>query len=121
MSLQTDQTPPTLCSHPCSSGCWASCSASLAAAFQSAELIRLADSGTGAVHRLLTRLTATGLVTATRNGNRKLYQANAECPVFHELCAVAGKLMVDRSLPALVSDNAPDGAGTRKAAQGVNL
>ena len=31
--------------------------------FQSGELIRLAKSGTGAVHRLLTKLAQTGLVT----------------------------------------------------------
>lgn len=53
--------------------------------FQSAELIRLADSGTGSVYRLLTRLTDVGLVTATRIGNRKHYQANAASPVFDEL------------------------------------
>lgn len=53
--------------------------------FQSAELIRLAASGTGAVHRLLSRLEATGLVTATRVGNQKHYQANTASPVFAEL------------------------------------
>lgn len=53
--------------------------------FQSAELIRLADSGTGSVYRLLTRLTDVGLVTATRVGNQKHYQANADSPVFDEL------------------------------------
>jgi predicted nucleotidyltransferase len=53
--------------------------------FQSAELIRLAGSGTGATHRVLTRLAAVGLVTATRSGNHKHYQANQTSPVFHEL------------------------------------
>ncbi len=53
--------------------------------FQSAELIHLADSGTGAVHRVLTRLADAGLVTATRSGNHKHYQANADSPVFAEL------------------------------------
>jgi predicted nucleotidyltransferase len=43
--------------------------------FQSAEIIRLAGSGTGAVHRLLTRLAASGLVTVTTQGNQKHYQA----------------------------------------------
>ena len=53
--------------------------------FQSAELIRLAGSGTGAAHRVLTRLAAVGLVTVTRSGNQKHYQANGSSPVFHEL------------------------------------
>ena len=53
--------------------------------FQSAELIRLAGSGTGATHRVLTRLAAVGLVTVTRSGNQKHYQANASSPVFHDL------------------------------------
>ena len=53
--------------------------------FQSAELIRLARSGTGAVHRQLGRLAAVGLVTVTTVGNQKFYQANAASPVFSEL------------------------------------
>jgi hypothetical protein len=38
--------------------------------FQSAELIRLAGAGTGAVHRLLTRLAATGLLRVETVGNQ---------------------------------------------------
>jgi predicted nucleotidyltransferase len=53
--------------------------------FQSAELIRLAGSGTGAAHRLLTRLADSGLVTVTRSGNQKHYQANRKSPIFTEL------------------------------------
>jgi predicted nucleotidyltransferase len=53
--------------------------------FQSNELIRLAASGTGAVHRLLTRLAEVGLVTVERIGNQKHYQANRQSPVFTEL------------------------------------
>lgn len=53
--------------------------------YQSAELIRLAKSGTGAVHRQLSRLAGSGLITATRAGNQKYYQANQASPVFHEL------------------------------------
>lgn len=59
--------------------------------FQSAELIRLADSGTGSVHRLLTRLEAVGLVTTQRIGNQKHYQANADSPVFAELAGLMRK------------------------------
>ena len=52
---------------------------------QSAELIRLAKGGTGAVHRQLGRLVAAGLVTTTQTGNQKHYQARRDSPVFEEL------------------------------------
>jgi predicted nucleotidyltransferase len=48
-------------------------------------VIALADSGTGAVHRQLVRLADSGLVTVTRVGNQKHYQANRDSPVFSEL------------------------------------
>jgi predicted nucleotidyltransferase len=53
--------------------------------FRSTEVIALADSGTGAVHRQLVRLAESGLVTVTRVGNQKYYQANRDSPVFSEL------------------------------------
>lgn len=53
--------------------------------FQSAELIRLAGSGIGAVHRQLGRLESSGWVRVTRVGNQKYYQANADCPAYAEL------------------------------------
>lgn len=53
--------------------------------FQSGEIIRLAGSGTGAVHRQLQRLAEAGLITATREGNQKYYQARKDSPVFSEL------------------------------------
>jgi len=53
--------------------------------FQGAELIRLAASGDGAVHRVLTRLADSGLVTVTRVGNQKHYRANQASPIFEEL------------------------------------
>ncbi|MBI4521362.1 MAG: MarR family transcriptional regulator [Gemmatimonadetes bacterium] len=59
--------------------------------FQSAELIRLAGSGTGAVHRQLRRLAQAGLVTTTALGNQRYYQANQASPVYHELHALIAK------------------------------
>ena len=53
--------------------------------FQSAEIIRLAKGGVGAVHRQLGRLAETDLVTVTRSGNQKHYQARRDSPVFEEL------------------------------------
>lgn len=59
--------------------------------FQSAELIRLAGSGTGAVHRCVSLLVESGLVTATPIGNQRHYQANKASPVFEELRALIEK------------------------------
>jgi len=53
--------------------------------FYANEVIGLAGSGTGAVQRELARLEAAGLVTATRIGKQKHYQANPASPVFREL------------------------------------
>jgi predicted nucleotidyltransferase len=53
--------------------------------FQSAELIRLAGSGTGAVHRQLQRLVEAGLVAVTRDGNQKYYNAQKASSVYAEL------------------------------------
>jgi predicted nucleotidyltransferase len=53
--------------------------------FQSAELIRLARGGTGAVHRQLQRLEKASLVTVTREGNQKYYMARRDAPVFQDL------------------------------------
>lgn len=54
--------------------------------FFASELIRLTGSGSGAVQRELHRLASSGLVTVTWIGNQKHYQANADSPVFNELC-----------------------------------
>ena len=53
--------------------------------FQSAELIRLAGSGTGAAHRFLTRLEQAQLILSDRIGNQKHYRANRDSPIFREL------------------------------------
>ena len=55
------------------------------------ELISLADSGRGAVQRELARLGQSGLVTVTKIGNQKHYQANREAPLFEELCSIVKK------------------------------
>jgi predicted nucleotidyltransferase len=53
--------------------------------FYANELITLARSGTGAVQRELARLEDAGLVTVSRVGKQKHYQANQASPVFQEL------------------------------------
>lgn len=59
--------------------------------FYANEIIRLAGVGTGAVQRELARLESAGLVTVTRVGNQKHYQASAASPVFGELRALVLK------------------------------
>lgn len=73
--------------------------------FQSAELIRLAGSGTGAVHRLLQRLASAGLVVVTRDGNQKYYAAQGQSTVFEELHGLIVKTIgvVDPLRSALAS------------------
>lgn len=59
--------------------------------FFATELIKLAGGGSGAVQRELARLAESGLVTVTRVGTQKHYQANPKSPIFAELCAIAQK------------------------------
>ena len=53
--------------------------------FYANEVIALAQSGTGAVQRELASLSEAGLLTISKLGNQKHYQANASAPVFAEL------------------------------------
>jgi predicted nucleotidyltransferase len=100
--------------------------------FQSAELIRLAQGGTGAVHRQLTRLSAAGLITVTRSGNQKYYQARPDSPVFDELHGLVVKTVaivepLRRALAPLTHEihaafvYGSLAAGTDRAASDVDL
>lgn len=53
--------------------------------FPLAEIIRFARGGSGAVQRQIERLTTAGILEVTRFGNRKLYRARVDCPIFREL------------------------------------
>lgn len=59
--------------------------------YQGAELIRLAQAGSGATHRVLTRLAASGLVRVETQGRQKYYQANPESPIFEDLVSLVRK------------------------------
>jgi predicted nucleotidyltransferase len=59
--------------------------------YQGNEVIRLAGSGTGAVHRFLTRLEEVGLVNVERVGNQKHYSANQDSPIYSELRSLIAK------------------------------
>jgi Fe2+ or Zn2+ uptake regulation protein len=49
------------------------------------EIVRFAEAGIGTVQRELVRLTAAHLITVTKIGNQKHYQANRQAPIFEEL------------------------------------
>lgn len=55
------------------------------------EIIAWVDGGTGAVQRELTRLTAAGLLTVSRVGRQKHYQANHAAPIFPDLRGIVLK------------------------------
>lgn len=55
------------------------------------EILLRAGSGRGTVQRELERLARSGLVTVTRIGNQKHYQANRRAPVFEELRSLVAK------------------------------
>jgi predicted nucleotidyltransferase len=61
--------------------------------FYANEVISLAQSGTGAVQRELAGLSEAGLLTVSKQGNQKHYQANADAPVFAELRGLVLKTM----------------------------
>lgn len=53
--------------------------------FLATEVIRLANVGTGAVHRELGKLASSGLVTVTPVGRQRHYQADRTSPIFPDL------------------------------------
>ncbi|MDH3333986.1 MAG: nucleotidyltransferase domain-containing protein [Gammaproteobacteria bacterium] len=55
------------------------------------QIMRLANSGRGAVQRELERLRVGGLVNVKMVGTQKHYQANPESPLFDELCSIVQK------------------------------
>jgi len=59
--------------------------------FYANEIVRLAGVGTGSVQRELASLRGAGLLTVTRIGNQKHYQANPDCPFFPEIHSLVVK------------------------------
>ena len=56
--------------------------------FHVSEIIRLARSGSGAVQRELETLAEAGIIKSESAGNRKIYQANKQAPIFRELHSI---------------------------------
>ncbi|MBI5450907.1 MAG: transcriptional regulator [Gammaproteobacteria bacterium] len=61
--------------------------------FFTTELIGLVGAGSGVVQREVRRLVESGLVTVTRIGNQKHYQANPAAPIYGELCGIVVKTL----------------------------
>jgi predicted nucleotidyltransferase len=61
--------------------------------FYANEIVRAARAGVGAVQRELGSLAAAGLVTVSRLGNQKHYQANRGSPIFDELESIVAKVL----------------------------
>jgi len=55
------------------------------------QLVRLSGSGVGFVHAMLARLEAVGLLHARWDRERKLFQADADAPLYGEMCAIIRK------------------------------
>jgi len=70
--------------------------------FYANEIVRAARAGVGGVQRELEALAAAGLVTVSRLGNQKHYQANRASPIFEELRSIVAKV-----LPAVPNPPAP--------------
>ena len=59
--------------------------------FYVTELIELAGAGRGSVQRELSRLERGRLVVPEWHGNRKHFRANAQAPIYRELCSIISK------------------------------
>ena len=81
------------------------------------EIVRFAKAGIGTVQRELERLVAAGLVSVTKRGNRKHYQADRRSTVFAELAGLVRKT-VGEETQALVAREA--GATYRSRRRGRN-
>ncbi len=59
--------------------------------FHTNEIIRLTNSGTGAVQRELESLASAGIIIVKQVGNQKRYQANHSAPLYSELRSIVIK------------------------------
>jgi predicted nucleotidyltransferase len=85
--------------------------------FYANEIVRAARAGVGAVQRELEGLAAAGLVTVSRLGNQKHYQANRGSPIFDELRSIVAKVLVPvtPAAPVLQQPRAEYVVGARPA------
>ncbi len=62
--------------------------------FYTNEIVRRADMGRGTIQRELGRLVSAGLLTVTREGNQRYYQANEHNPAYQPLLALVRAIAV---------------------------
>ena len=70
--------------------------------FYATELIERTGSGSGAVQRELQRLSDSGLVSISRVGNQKHFQANASAPIYSELRGIVAVSYTHLTLPTIL-------------------
>jgi len=83
--------------------------------FYANEIVRAARAGVGAVQRELGSLAASGLVTVSRLGNQKHYQANRGSPIFDELSSIVAKVLGPGPATALQQPQAQYIVSARRA------
>lgn len=59
--------------------------------FYTNEIVRMAAMGRGTVTRELEKLTSSGILNSSKEGNQQHYQANRDNPIFGELVSIATK------------------------------
>ncbi|MEW8179596.1 MAG: nucleotidyltransferase domain-containing protein [Candidatus Thiodiazotropha endolucinida] len=59
--------------------------------FYTKEIIRLTGMGVATIKRELDRMLEVGILNMTRIGNQHHYQANPDCPIYHELLSIVNK------------------------------
>lgn len=59
--------------------------------FYTKEILRLTGMGVATIKRELDRMIAAGILTMTKIGNQHHYQANPDCPIYHELLGIVKK------------------------------
>lgn len=59
--------------------------------FYTKQILRLTGMGVHTIKRELDRMVAAGILSMTKIGNQHHYQADPQCPIYHELLAIVKK------------------------------
>ena len=59
--------------------------------FYTKQILRLTGMGVATIKRELDRMLAAGILSMTKIGNQHHYQADPDCPIYHELLAIVNK------------------------------
>ena len=74
--------------------------------FYTKEILRLSGMGVATIKRELDSMVAAGILTFSKQGNQHHYQANPDCPIYHELQGIVKKTfgivdVINQSLASL--------------------